>query len=150
MRSFPLTASISQGFGQDCPSCKVEKETLIHALKDYPTSRTILSIGCLDNSLISKEYHCCIDWLEDMLMKEEDAQVVWDRARTFSQDYCIFNLMNAPLLPANPAVKKWEKPPRGHVKINFDASISNNRINFGVIARDEGGFVIGGGGGFKD
>ncbi|MBA0837767.1 hypothetical protein Goarm_009896, partial [Gossypium armourianum] len=58
--------------------------------------------------------------------------------------------MNAPLLPANPAVKRWEKPPSGHVKVNFDASFSNNKINFGVIAIDEGGFVIGGGGGFKD
>ncbi|KAA3483589.1 reverse transcriptase [Gossypium australe] len=171
-------AFIRHGFGQECPRCGVEKETLIHALKYCPTSRAILSIGGLDNSIISKEYHCCIDWLEDMMKvldkraiadlmttlwnswnnrnnfilrgKEEEAQVVWDRARTLSQDLCICNLLNDLLLLANPAVKRWEKPPRGHVKINFYASVRNNRVGYEVIVRDEYDFVMGGGRGFKD
>ncbi|KAK5833330.1 hypothetical protein PVK06_017153 [Gossypium arboreum] len=141
-------------------------------------TRAIQSIGGLNNSLILKEYHCCIDWLEDMMrvldkratfnlmttlwnswnnrnkfifhVKEEEAQVVWDRARTLSQDFCIFNLMNAPLLPSNPAIKRWLKPPKGYFKINFDASVSNNRTDLGVITRDEDDFVIGNGGGFKE
>ncbi|MBA0613255.1 hypothetical protein Godav_013726 [Gossypium davidsonii] len=36
------------------------------------------------------------------------------------------------------------------MKINFDASISSNRTNFGVLARDNEGFVIGGGEGLKN
>lgn len=34
--------------------------------------------------------------------------------------------------------------------INFDATISNNKIDYGVIVRDSDGFVFEGGGGFKD
>ncbi|MBA0798369.1 hypothetical protein Gohar_008962 [Gossypium harknessii] len=54
-------AFIRQGFRQECPRCDFEKETLIHALEDYPTVRAILSIGGLDNSLITEDYHCYID-----------------------------------------------------------------------------------------
>ncbi|MBA0566916.1 hypothetical protein Golob_011689 [Gossypium lobatum] len=60
-------ASIRQGFRQDCPRCGVDKETLIHALKDYSTARAILSIGGLDNKLLIKDYYCCIDWMEDVM-----------------------------------------------------------------------------------
>ncbi|MBA0676875.1 hypothetical protein Goari_018323 [Gossypium aridum] len=54
------------------------------------------------------------------------------------------------MLPLTPAIKKWEKPPCGDVKINFDAIVFNNKIGFGVIICDSDGFVLGGGGGFKD
>ncbi|MBA0721639.1 hypothetical protein Golax_009160, partial [Gossypium laxum] len=105
-------ASIRQGFRQDCPRCGVDKETLIHALKDYSTARAILSIGGLDNKLLIKDYYCCIDWMEDVMRildkkatadfvttlwnswnnrnkfifrgKEDDAHVVWERAKTLS------------------------------------------------------------------
>ncbi|MBA0755153.1 hypothetical protein Gogos_000064 [Gossypium gossypioides] len=53
-------------------------------------------------------------------------------------------------LSTNPIVKRWEKPLKGHVKINFDALVCNNGVGYGVIARDKDGFVLGGGGGFKD
>ncbi|MBA0726713.1 hypothetical protein Golax_002521, partial [Gossypium laxum] len=79
-----------------------EIETLIHTLKDFPIARAILSTGGLDNSLITKDYHCCIDWLEDVTR-------VLDKRVT---DFRILNLINDPLLPANPAAKRWEKPPR--------------------------------------
>ncbi|MBA0676996.1 hypothetical protein Goari_018425, partial [Gossypium aridum] len=46
--------------------------------------------------------------------------------------------------------KKWDKPPKNCIKINFDASTGNNRTGYGVIVRDDNGFVLGGGGGFKD
>ncbi|MBA0643617.1 hypothetical protein Goklo_027888 [Gossypium klotzschianum] len=91
-------ASIGRGFGQECPRCGAEYETLIHALKDSPTSRAILSTGGLENSTISKEYNCCIDWLED-LMRVLDKRAMADLMTT---------------------------------------------------SRDEDGFVLGGGGGFKD
>ncbi|MBA0648350.1 hypothetical protein Goklo_016094, partial [Gossypium klotzschianum] len=35
-------------------------------------------------------------------------------------------------------------------KINFDATVSNNKISYGVIVRDSDGFVLGRFGGFKD
>ncbi|KAK5833694.1 hypothetical protein PVK06_017547 [Gossypium arboreum] len=60
-------ASIHQGFRQDCPRCSVDKETLIHALKDCSTVRAILSISGLDNKLLIKGYYCCINWMEDMM-----------------------------------------------------------------------------------
>ncbi|MBA0753091.1 hypothetical protein Gogos_020938, partial [Gossypium gossypioides] len=129
-----------RGFRQDCPRCGAQKETLIHTLKDCPTARTILSIGGLDNKLLVKEYDCCIDWLEDVMHvlnkkatadfiivlwnswnnrnnfifrgKEDNAQFVWERAKTLSHDFCIYNLMNDPIIPATPICKIWEKPPR--------------------------------------
>ncbi|MBA0837920.1 hypothetical protein Goarm_010031, partial [Gossypium armourianum] len=92
----------------DCPRCGAGNETLFHALRDCPTSTTILSISGLDNNIILKEHKCCIDWLEDMIRvldkratvnlmttlwnnwnkrnnfifqrKEEEGQVAWDRA----------------------------------------------------------------------
>ncbi|KAH1063883.1 hypothetical protein J1N35_028870 [Gossypium stocksii] len=105
-------ASIRQGFRQDYPRCGVDKETLIHALKDCSTARAILSVGGLDNKLLIKDYYCCIDWMEDLMRvldkkatadfvttlwnswnnrnnfifrgKEDDAHVVWERAKTLS------------------------------------------------------------------
>ncbi|MBA0787838.1 hypothetical protein Gotri_027002 [Gossypium trilobum] len=59
-------------------------------------------------------------------------------------------MVNKPVLPLSPIPKKWEKPLRGTVKINFDAAVYKSKTDFGVIARDSEGFVIGGGHGFKN
>lgn len=37
----------------------------------------------------------------------------------------------------------------GTVKINFDATVFNNKTGFGVIVHDSDGFILSGGGGFK-
>ncbi|MBA0599942.1 hypothetical protein Gorai_006142 [Gossypium raimondii] len=131
-------ASIQRGFGQGCPRGQVEYETLIHALKDFPMSWAILSICGWNDSTILKDYKG----------KEDEAQVIWDRAITLSQDFCICNKMNEMFLSPNLAVKKWEKPPKGFVKINFDALVCDNRVRYGTIARDDDGFVLGDGEGF--
>ncbi|MBA0579417.1 hypothetical protein Gorai_021675, partial [Gossypium raimondii] len=81
--------------------------------------------------------------------KEEEAWIVWDRAKILSDDFRIHNTVNKPLLPLDPRVQKWEKPPIGYVKINVDVVETDNKIGFGVIIRDCDGFVIGGGTGFK-
>ncbi|MBA0793079.1 hypothetical protein Gohar_017511 [Gossypium harknessii] len=60
-------ASVRRGFGQACPRCGADYETLVHTLKDYPISRATLMFGGLDSSIIFKEYDRCINWLEDML-----------------------------------------------------------------------------------
>ncbi|MBA0710858.1 hypothetical protein Golax_010113, partial [Gossypium laxum] len=46
-------ASIRSGFDQGCPRCGVAAETLIHALKECPTSHKLLSIGDWDTSTMS-------------------------------------------------------------------------------------------------
>ncbi|MBA0704939.1 hypothetical protein Golax_017161, partial [Gossypium laxum] len=48
----------------------------------------------------------------------------------------------------NIIVKKWIKPPKGVVKINFDAIVGDNRIGYRMIVRDDEGFVLEGGRGF--
>ncbi|MBA0850912.1 hypothetical protein Goshw_009423, partial [Gossypium schwendimanii] len=106
------------GFGPH--RCGVEDETPVHTLKDCLTSRAILSFGGLDNSTISKDY----------------------KARTLSHEFRICNFINDPLFSTNPAVKKWEKPPKGFVKINFDVLVCNNKVGYGVIVREEDGFVL--------
>ncbi|MBA0687866.1 hypothetical protein Goari_005686 [Gossypium aridum] len=53
-----------------------------------------------------------------------------------------------PLLSLNQVAKKWQKPPKGFIKINFDALVCEDRVGYGVIARDDEGFMLGSGGGF--
>ncbi|MBA0849715.1 hypothetical protein Goshw_019803 [Gossypium schwendimanii] len=82
--------------------------------------------------------------------KETEAKQIWERASNLSKEFRICNMTNEPLLSQNAMVKKWKKPPKGFIKINFDATVSDDRIGFGTIIRDEEGFVLGGGGGFKE
>ncbi|XP_016752465.2 uncharacterized protein [Gossypium hirsutum] len=82
--------------------------------------------------------------------KEDEAKDIWNKASMLSKEIRIHNLLKVPLLSAQLDVRKWVKPPKNYIKINFDASTGNNRIGYGVIIRDEDGFVLGGGGGFKD
>ncbi|KAL1066500.1 hypothetical protein V6Z11_D12G066400 [Gossypium hirsutum] len=108
-------ATIRQGFDKGCPRCGVETKTLLHALKDCPTSRAVLSIGGWSRSFISKKYDHCIDWLEDLMRildkrvmvdlmttlwncwnnrnnyifrgKEEEAQQIWERASKLNKEF---------------------------------------------------------------
>ncbi|MBA0625066.1 hypothetical protein Godav_010313, partial [Gossypium davidsonii] len=126
------------------------------SINDCINSREVLSIQGWDTSTTSRQYDCCIDWLEDMMRvldkkamanlmtilwnswsnrnnfifrgKEEEATVIWERASTLNKDFRICNLPKEPLLSPNIAVKKWEKPPKGFVKINFDTTVGVNRI----------------------
>ncbi|KAK5838771.1 hypothetical protein PVK06_007509 [Gossypium arboreum] len=56
-----------KNFEKKCPRCGAKEETLIHALKDCPSARAILTLGGFDNLLLVGDYSCCIDWLEDVL-----------------------------------------------------------------------------------
>ncbi|MBA0661885.1 hypothetical protein Goklo_006115 [Gossypium klotzschianum] len=165
-------SSIRQDFSRDCPKCGASVETLVHALKDRQPARTILTLGGLDGRLLNKDYPYCIDWIEDVMCflekkvvadfittlsdswnnrnnyvfrgKEEEARVIWDRAKTLCQDFRIHNLINKLVLPITPTLKKWEKPLCRTVKINFDVTVFNNKTCFGVIVCDSNGFVLGG------
>ncbi|KAA3477110.1 reverse transcriptase [Gossypium australe] len=171
-------ASIRHGVDKSCQRCGAEAETLLHTLKDCPISREVLFLGGWSESMLSKKYDHCIEWLDDMMRvldkkamadlmvliwncwnnrnnfifrgKEERATVNWERARALSDDFQICNLLKEPLSSTNIEVKKWKKPPKGFIKINFDAAVENNRMGFRVIIRDEDGFVLGGGGGFSE
>ncbi|MBA0845071.1 hypothetical protein Goarm_000002 [Gossypium armourianum] len=81
--------------------------------------------------------------------QEEEAQQIWERASNLNKEFRICNMLKEPLLSNNIVEKKWKKPPKGFIKINFDATVGENRIGYGTIIRDEEGFVLGGGGGFK-
>lgn len=171
-------ATIRQGFDKGCLRCGAKAEMLLHALKDCPTSRAVLSKGGWSKSFISKNYDQCIDWLEEMMRildkramadlitilwncwnnrnnhifrgKEEEAQQIWERASNLNKEFQIFNMVNKSLLSNNIGEKKWKRPPKGFIKINFDATVGKNRIGYGTIIRDEEGIVLGGGGGFKE
>ncbi|XP_052888052.1 uncharacterized protein LOC128296652 [Gossypium arboreum] len=80
--------------------------------------------------------------------KEEEATIIWERARTLSGDFRICNMLKAPLLSSNSEVKKWKKSPKGFVKVNFDATVGINSTGYGIIMSDNDCFVLGGGGGF--
>ncbi|XP_040966243.1 uncharacterized protein [Gossypium hirsutum] len=82
--------------------------------------------------------------------KEDEAKQIWERASNLTKEFRICNMTNEPLLPQNAAEKKWKKPPMGFIKINFDATVGEDKISFGTIIRDEEGFVLGGGWGFKE
>ncbi|KAK5784847.1 hypothetical protein PVK06_039386 [Gossypium arboreum] len=58
---------IQKNFVKKCPRCEAKEETLVHALKDYPSAHAILTLGGLDNQLIEGNCSHCIDWLEDVL-----------------------------------------------------------------------------------
>ncbi|MBA0844732.1 hypothetical protein Goarm_023173, partial [Gossypium armourianum] len=122
-------ASIRQYFDKGCPQCGAETETVLHALKDCPTSRVVLSIGGWSRSFISKNYDHCIGWLEDLMRvlnkramadlmttlwncwnnrknfilrgKEEEAKQIWERASNLTKEFRICNIMNEPLLSQN-------------------------------------------------
>ncbi|KAK5775258.1 hypothetical protein PVK06_043131 [Gossypium arboreum] len=62
----------------------------------------------------------------------------------------IINLVNNPLISIAPICHKWKKPPCGFVKVSFGTVFAPNKTSYGMVARDEDGFVVQGGGGFKE
>ncbi|MBA0863585.1 hypothetical protein Goshw_023296 [Gossypium schwendimanii] len=84
-----------------------------------------------------KNYACCIDWLEDMLcvldkkVAADFFTILWNNWNNHNN--CIFRGKE------DEARVVWER-----------AETLNNETSYGMIARDKDGFVIGGGGGFKE
>ncbi|MBA0692743.1 hypothetical protein Goari_010280, partial [Gossypium aridum] len=81
---------------------------------------------------------------------EEEAKITWDRAAALSKDFCIFNIMEKPMIPKPVVEKGWKKPGHGVVKINFDAAVNGQKMSFGLVAMDHDGFVLGWRAGFLD
>ncbi|KAK5794946.1 hypothetical protein PVK06_036200 [Gossypium arboreum] len=70
--------------------------------------------------------------------------MIWERARTLSKDFRIFNFTEPPVFSPIQTNECWEKPPNGYIKVNVDAAVSKGCRGFGAIARDHDGFVLGG------
>ncbi|MBA0597708.1 hypothetical protein Gorai_007507, partial [Gossypium raimondii] len=137
-------SSIRQDFSRDCPKCGASVETLVHALKDRQTARTILTLGGLDGRLLNKDYPYYIDWIKDV-MCFLDKKVVADFITTLSDSW---NNRNNYVFRGKE--EKARKPLCRTVKKNFDVTVFNNKTCFGVIVCDSNGFVLGGGGDFKE
>ncbi|MBA0585987.1 hypothetical protein Gorai_016743 [Gossypium raimondii] len=125
--------------------CGKEEETLIHALKDCPQARAILTFGGLDNKLLERDYSCCIDWIED-IMRTLDMNAVVDFFTTLWNSW---NNMNNFIFRGQDEDAKT-KPPCSFAKINFNATVANEKMGYGVIVRDADDFVLSGSGGFKE
>ncbi|MBA0819735.1 hypothetical protein Gohar_028386 [Gossypium harknessii] len=104
---------LKQDFRRDYPRCGASAETLVHALKDCPIAWAILTLGGLDGRLHDKDY--LYYRLEDVMRildrkaveefimtlwnswnnrnnfvfrgKGDEAQIIWDRARTLFHDF---------------------------------------------------------------
>ncbi|MBA0844753.1 hypothetical protein Goarm_022707 [Gossypium armourianum] len=153
------------GFGP----CGMGDETIIHALWDYPKARAVLSSSGSDGHLLDSAFERCIDWLEDatrlldlkafenLIMvlwniwnscnnalfwgKEEDAWLIWERARTLGDDFRIFNLSHIVMKPRPPRSQRWVKPLIDVIKINVDAGIHDTVVGIGIIVRDSDGLL---------
>ncbi|KAH1091666.1 hypothetical protein J1N35_018923 [Gossypium stocksii] len=75
----------------------------------------------------------------------DDATRIWERAQSLSSDFRFFNLSKPSVFNSSQDNKGWEKPQVGYIKVNVDAAVLNGCSGFGAIARDQDGFVIGGG-----
>ncbi|MBA0669638.1 hypothetical protein Goklo_024759 [Gossypium klotzschianum] len=165
-------SKIRRDFDCMCLHCGIEKETLIHALKDCPRARVVLMYGGLNNAPVEGCYRRCVDWIEDaarsldkkalsdfvtMLWNiwnsrnnkffrntEDEAWVIWDRAAGLNRKFRIFNFLERSMIPKSDAEKGWQNPGAGVVKINFDAAVDGSRMIFGLVARDHKGFMLGG------
>ncbi|MBA0607069.1 hypothetical protein Godav_019431, partial [Gossypium davidsonii] len=71
-----------------------------------------------------------------------------DRAVTLSKDFRICNFLEDLILSRKSENKTWKKPPQGMIKINFDASVHGKSAYYGLVAKDDDGFVLGGRMGF--
>ncbi|MBA0760028.1 hypothetical protein Gotri_022822, partial [Gossypium trilobum] len=80
----------------------------------------------------------------------DKAQSIWEKASNLSNEFRIYNPVNPPILAQIRDTKKWERLSKGIFRINFDATVNDNRMGYGVIIRDEDGFVLGGGEDFNE
>ncbi|MBA0568201.1 hypothetical protein Golob_005710 [Gossypium lobatum] len=146
--TYKQISSIRREINSTCLRYGIEKKTLLHTMKNYPKARAVLVFGGFNNNLIEGSYYRCVDWIEDVAQEED--KVTWERATTLSQDFCIFNLLEKPMLPKLVVEKVWKKPGQRVVKINFNITANGKKMSFGLVARDHDGFVLGGRAGVMD
>ncbi|MFQ6663287.1 hypothetical protein Gotur_030871 [Gossypium turneri] len=147
-------------------------ETIIHDFRDCPKARAILSSDGLYGCLLDSSFESCIDWFEDTThlldlkafenlitvswniwngcnnalfhRKEEDARLIWERARTLVDDFRNFNSSHVTMNPRPPMSHIWVKRLIDVIKIDIDATIHDTVVGIEIIARDSDGFVLDG------
>ncbi|KAL1183027.1 hypothetical protein V6Z11_A02G153800 [Gossypium hirsutum] len=134
-----------------CPRCGLDRENLLHAMRDCPKAKAVLCVDWLEavaRTLDKKAFSNFITVLWNIWNSrnnkvfqdaEEEATVTWDRVAMLSRDFQIFNLMEKSMIPKPILEKAWKKPEQGVVKINFDASPIGRKLSFGLLARDHCG-----------
>lgn len=155
-----------------CPRCGREDESAIHAIRNCSKARDVLATGGIDRRVIDSKWDRCIDWLEEVMRlldkrafesliivlcniwnsrnnfifrgKEEEAGLIWERAKMLGDDFRLHNFTSVPLIPKPIRPIRWTKPPDGVTKVNVDAAWVNDKVGIGVVARDCEGFVLGG------
>ncbi|MBA0815716.1 hypothetical protein Gohar_000470, partial [Gossypium harknessii] len=128
-----------KGFDWVCHWCGLEDETIIHALRDYPKARVVLSFSEFDRRLLDSSYESCIDLLKDatrLLDLKDDARLMWEWVRTLGDNFRIFNLSHAPMNLNSPRPHRWIKPPNDAFKINIDVVVFDSVVGIRIIARD--------------
>ncbi|KAA3469833.1 Transcription factor TFIIIB component B'' [Gossypium australe] len=115
-------------------------------MKDCPKARAVLEYGGLNNRLLVENFTSCIDCRNNCVFRGEDeeARITWERVSCLSNDFRIFNMIEAPMLPVLNKDRGWKKPKLGVIKVNFDAALQDNKACYGLVARDHDGFVLGG------
>ncbi|KAK5811811.1 hypothetical protein PVK06_027184 [Gossypium arboreum] len=58
--------SIRREVDGTCPRCGIDKETLLHAMKNCPRAPAVLVYDGLNNKVLEGTYSLCIDWIEDV------------------------------------------------------------------------------------
>ncbi|KAK5843193.1 hypothetical protein PVK06_005638 [Gossypium arboreum] len=82
--------------------------------------------------------------------KEDVACVIWERALTLSNDFWVHNFNHKPIIPFTLTCKNWKKLKSGFVKVNINATVSNEIMGYWVIVIDTKGFMVGNCRGCKD
>ncbi|KAK5770398.1 hypothetical protein PVK06_046548 [Gossypium arboreum] len=154
-------ASIFQGSDWVCHWCRLRDKTIIHAFRDCPKARAVLSFRELDRRLLNSSYESYIDWLEDATRlsdlkvfenlitillnvwnssnnalfwgKEDDTQLMWEQARTLGDNFKIFNLSHAPMNLRPPRPYRWVKPSNDAIKINVDVAVFDSVVALGSL-----------------
>ncbi|KAH1092371.1 hypothetical protein J1N35_019628 [Gossypium stocksii] len=131
LRTNVKISSIKHSVRRGYPRCGEEEEITIHPLKKCPKARGTLTLGGLDSQLLDNDYERCTNWLEDAMWildkkafedlimilwnrwngrnnaifrgKDEDARVVWERAKMLGDDFRIHNLTIKLILPLTPS-----------------------------------------------
>lgn len=69
-------ATIKHAHNLTCPRCGVDRESLIHALRDCAKAREVLLHWGIDGRILNSEWTTGVDWLESsMRMLDQKARM---------------------------------------------------------------------------
>ncbi|KAL4297182.1 hypothetical protein GQ457_12G013370 [Hibiscus cannabinus] len=154
-----------------CQLCGKDIETVLHALRECPSTQEVLQVSGLERLLPQGPFSTGLQWLEEATQVLDTQQFtfmlvllwnIWNkRNRWVHQNQLIPPKLVAdfaqmligealdshnglPTLSADSAVTKWLKPELGSIKVNVDGAWleRGNLAAIGVVARDHNGLLI--------